>query len=423
MADIEVKTAEFGYELQPIDANAAYPGTAEFGFETRPLIYNLSVDSPEVEWEGPLVDLPSSITIEIKSAEFTWELRPVDIIPIEVHESEYGHEIYSVGIGLLQPHAPEFDREHGDVTLSKVFNPQSSEYDREIEGLEDIASDDLIVYSAEFDRESKSLSITKNLLVTTAEFGYEFRPVDIRNIDVKTAEFDFEAAKVDFSRNNAAVFSAEFDREFPLVIVDSADDARPHNAEFGYEFQPITNIIPVRAQFDFESPDVNIGEISGDIGSPEFDFEADSVAITQASNFAAESSEYGFEAQSVQISTNVIVETVEFEREFGSAEISRVIVVQSSEFDHESTSVEVSQGIGANEYDREFGTPGLVQGYAFTPGGSEYDYEVGSARLPRASEADVRSSEFDWKAQPVRLRAFRRRTKTPRDRVKICRQI
>jgi hypothetical protein len=325
----------------------------------------------------------------------------------------------------LQPTTAEFDREIGSQPLALNVNAQSSEYGREIEGVGGASQSSLAVDSAEFIHEAKSLAFTKNIVITSPEFTWELRPVDIIPVSPASSEYGREIAGSSTAANIASPQSAEFERSASSAFLSESSNPTivVQNAEFGYEFQPITNIAAVDAEFETEIASVGIQEFSGSVVAPEFDWEADSVAISVASNVQGDALEFGHEIQSAQISTVLEPGDIEFEREFGSAQISAVLVGQSAEFDYESESVYLSQTGVSNEYDHESGSPQLLQSNAFNPDAMEFDHEIGSARLPGNSGTEAASAEFDWEVGQVGLRGFHRRVNTPRDRVKICRQI
>jgi hypothetical protein len=283
------------------------------------------------------------------------------------------------------------------------------------------------VFGAEFEREHKPVVFTKNVVVTNLERGFELQPTDIIPISPASSEYAREALSAQLAANVASPQRAEFARDFssPSLGYAPSQSVFVQNPEFGWELQPITNIIPVEPEFGFDVDLVRLTQFSGDIGAPEFDFEVEQVAISQSATVQTDPGEFDSEIQSVSISNNLVAGVVEFEREFGSAQITKVVFGESSEYDHESEGPEVTQFLAApgdNHYDSEWGTPGLVQDYSQTVESAEFDHEMRSVRFPISQGIDGDPAEFGWNCEPVALRAFRRRLNTPRERVKHVRQ-
>lgn len=440
---MEVFSAEFTYELQPVDItpigvqSAEFgreilsipfqinPQSAEFGREIANAYGTLNPISAEFGFEVTSGELPSSITVNPASAEFTWELRPVDITPIAPAESEYGREFHSVSIGFFGVSTSEYDWAASSQALVKNVSVQSAEFEYEVAGPTQAPSS-LAVDGAEFDREHRSaaLAYTYNLITVPFEKTWELRPVDITTITPAGSDYGREIGNTAFSFNAVTPQSSEFGREILSVLVDTDVNqaALPGSAEFSWELQPFTFIVPTNAEFDNESDSVLITETGP--GQPvEFDWEAESVAISLAINAQPDTPEFDHEIQSVRISLNVPVVGVEFEREFGSAEISRIIYPGTVDRGWEADGPTVTHALEENEFVWEAGSPSVVYNAPAAPDSAEFEYEMRSVRLPGQSAPSVDSAEFGHEQGTVRLKHFQRRAKTPRDRIKIVRQI
>lgn len=422
--NLNAQSAEFGREIMSLPPSVV-PAGSEYIWEARSAsIITACPVSFERDFEITSGELPGSLTVNPQSAEFTYELQPIDIIPVSAHAPEFDREFKSVSVGYLGVTTGEWDREFKSLAVSLNLVVTRAEFGWEAESGDSAVESSIQVFSAEFDREHRSLALANNVVVTNYEKGYELRPVDIIPVSPAASEYGREIANAILVQNAVTPLSAEFGREVLSVFLSESSNptVRPKDAEFGYEFQPITNIIPVNAEFDTEIQSAYIEERSGLVQSPEFDWECSSVGITLSIAAQPDSEEFGHEIQSAQVSINLPVVSVEFDREFGSAQISSVVYPESGEWDYEAGTVDLIYS-RQNEYDYEAGSVGLLQAHSLGVDSSEFDYEVASVSLPGQSGIDVTGPESGWEAGKTRLRYFHRRARTPRDRVKIVHQI
>lgn len=128
---------------------------------------------------------------------------------------------------------------------------------------------------------SPDISVSKNLIINSSEYGHEIRSVLADTVQTQSAEFDHEIQSV-----------------FIEQIVDSLT-----------------------------------------VYSSEYDHAIQSIALSQVNNVGVQSSEYAHEIRSVSPTRNIAVQSSEYDHEIRSSEVVHPITTTSEEFDHEIRSV------------------------------------------------------------------------------------
>ena len=145
LTQIEIRSAEFDYELRPMALQYGQPDNAEFAFEASAASFTqqqvLGVINAEFDWEG--------YSLSLFDTSF-----------------DRGFEVASVAItqlGVLQTNSAEFDSEVVSIDLTQSNTPQG-------------------VSRAEFGREIQSVTIgSGDFDIFEHEHGWEARSVKLRN--------------------------------------------------------------------------------------------------------------------------------------------------------------------------------------------------------------------------------------------------
>lgn len=296
---------------------------------------------------------------------------------------------------------------------------------------------------SEYGKEIKSLALTKNLIVNSAEFDGEWVAHELQSgIIAVNPEFDYAVASVSLTPT-LNIQSAEFDGEW---LSDSATTGFPPDAaEFDYEVASVDNTyvatIGVQSsEYGSDVKSVNAAMAGLDVQSYDHAYEIMGGGPSTTVNVV--SGEFDYELRPIFISA-IVTDSAEFDYEaLGGEELDQIHTISpgNAEFDYEAlsftfetaqydhgyevASVAIEQFSNATiivsfEAGREWSAPILTQEYNFPGEGSdilslEFDYEAQSGSFPGVPEID--GGEFDWEMPSPRFRYFLRQPKTPTHR-------
>lgn len=319
---------------------SAEPYSAEFDRENFSVGIVRNLVGQSSEYGSEVATGAFSLNTTPGTAEYGFELQPIDIIPIGVQTAEfdYSADLVALPQGAVDAEVFTVEFDHESASAGIVLNT--------------------VVQSAEFDREASTVNLTLNAGVQSAEFDRENTLAALAlNLEPQDQEQDYEFASVALTQLHAlGVESLETDYESESVSL--AASSIPQSAEFGNEITSTSLVLEIVVQ------------------GVEVDHEVGSVAISGPA-LAIDNGEWDYESQNAGLSNNVFVDRSEFDQEFGSPGLSNEMLVSNPEFEHESGDVSLALDSRSKtyEWDWESSIPGLTVAHQIAPDSSEYSRE------------------------------------------------